>query len=235
VAEGRPYGPHRGEFRPRVDVTIAPRIPTTETRVISPRERLGSLSTLGDGPLGAQEWDPVVRPPPPLWGFDQCSAHSQRSRLNASAMRLDERLKRAKMDGGKDEMAEKGELTPPKRELNQLCDRIFNALADPTRRAIFEHLSSGSELTVRALIEHSGVSQQAVAKHLAILEHAGLVICHPDRRANYYTARLSGAAPLLKWLSRQGILLDQETNSPIAKESGTSSHRRAPSPLSVRG
>jgi DNA-binding transcriptional ArsR family regulator len=138
------------------------------------------------------------------------------------------------MDGGKDEMAEARELAPPRRKLNQLSD-VFNALADPTRRAIFEHLSSGSELTVRALIEHTGVSQQAVAKHLRILEHAGLVICHPDRRANYYTARLSGAAPLIEWLCRQGILLDQQINRPIAKESGTSLHRKAPSPLSVRG
>ena len=48
----------------------------------------------------------------------------------------------------------------------------FRTLADPTRRAIFERLSRDGELTVRALTDHSGVSQPAVSKHLALLKLA---------------------------------------------------------------
>jgi DNA-binding transcriptional ArsR family regulator len=85
-----------------------------------------------------------------------------------------------------------------------------------TRRAILELLSGSGELTVNALIEHLGVTQQAVAKHLGILERAGLVICRRNggRRANYYRTRPSGAAPLLDWLVQQQIVrIDQLTTS----------------------
>ena len=44
--------------------------------------------------------------------------------------------------------------------------QLFTALADPTRRAIFERLSREGEMTVRLLTDNSGVSQPAVSKHL---------------------------------------------------------------------
>ena len=47
-------------------------------------------------------------------------------------------------------------------------DDFFKTLADPTRRAIFERLSRDGEQTVRVLTDHSGVSQPAVSKHLAV-------------------------------------------------------------------
>jgi DNA-binding transcriptional ArsR family regulator len=53
-------------------------------------------------------------------------------------------------------------------------DRTFAALADPTRRAILERLSSG-EATVSELAEPFSVSVQAVSKHLKVLEGAGLI------------------------------------------------------------
>ena len=53
-------------------------------------------------------------------------------------------------------------------------DRIFSALADPTRRTILSRLAQG-EATVNALVAPSGLSQPTVSKHLKILEQAGLV------------------------------------------------------------
>jgi DNA-binding transcriptional ArsR family regulator len=50
----------------------------------------------------------------------------------------------------------------------------FAALADPTRRAILERLAAG-ESTVGELAEPFPVSVQAISKHLAVLERAGLV------------------------------------------------------------
>ncbi|AGA59144.1 putative transcriptional regulator [Thermobacillus composti KWC4] len=60
-------------------------------------------------------------------------------------------------------------------------DAIFKALGDPTRRAILDELSERSELTLfeltaRLIMKHNlSITRQAIAKHLAVLEEAGLV------------------------------------------------------------
>ena len=51
-------------------------------------------------------------------------------------------------------------------------DILFRALADPTRRAIFERLCREGEQTVGSLTVRSGVSQPAVSKHLGVLKQA---------------------------------------------------------------
>ena len=83
-------------------------------------------------------------------------------------------------------------------------DDLFRALADPTRRAIFERLVSDGEQTVRALTDHAGVSQPAVSKHLGVLKVAGLVLDRPDGRSVYYKAKPRGLAPLIDWMSLYG-------------------------------
>lgn len=50
----------------------------------------------------------------------------------------------------------------------------FAALADPTRRAILSRLAAG-EATVNQLAEPFALTQQAVSKHIKVLERAGLV------------------------------------------------------------
>jgi DNA-binding transcriptional ArsR family regulator len=50
----------------------------------------------------------------------------------------------------------------------------FAALADPTRRAILTMLAGG-EATVNQLAEPFPLTQQAVSKHIKVLEHAGLI------------------------------------------------------------
>lgn len=54
-------------------------------------------------------------------------------------------------------------------------DAVFRALADPTRRRILDRLHEQSESTLGALCEGLDMSRQAVSKHLAQLEAAGLV------------------------------------------------------------
>ena len=80
-------------------------------------------------------------------------------------------------------------------------DTLFKSLADPTRRAIFERLSRKGEQTVRALTDHSGVSQPAVSKHLGVLRRAGLVRARHKGRETHYTARPKALAPLVDWMS----------------------------------
>jgi len=52
--------------------------------------------------------------------------------------------------------------------------QVFSALADPTRRAILERLAQG-EATVNQLAEPFAMTQQAVSKHLKVLERARLI------------------------------------------------------------
>src|SRR5260221_7845652 len=80
-------------------------------------------------------------------------------------------------------------------------DDLFKILADPTRRAIFEHLARDGEQTVRALTDRAGVSQPAVSKHLGILKLAGLVRDRRDGRKTHYSAQPEGLAPLIDWMS----------------------------------
>jgi DNA-binding transcriptional ArsR family regulator len=80
------------------------------------------------------------------------------------------------------------------------ANKVFAALADPTRRAIFERLARNGELTVRALTDKAGVSQPAVSKHLGVLKLAGLVHDRHQGRQTHYSVRPKGLAPLADWL-----------------------------------
>ncbi len=55
-------------------------------------------------------------------------------------------------------------------------DLVFRALADPTRRAILDLLRGENGQTLVRLAVRLGASRQAAAKHLAVLEEAGLVV-----------------------------------------------------------
>lgn len=78
-------------------------------------------------------------------------------------------------------------------------DQLFSALADPTRRAIFERLCRRGEQTVGVLTAQAGVSQPAVSKHLGVLKRAGLVTDRHAGRQTHYSARLEALAPLSDW------------------------------------
>jgi DNA-binding transcriptional ArsR family regulator len=56
----------------------------------------------------------------------------------------------------------------------EALNRVFAALADPTRRAILDRLASG-EATVNELAEPFAMTQPAISKHIKVLEQAGLV------------------------------------------------------------
>jgi DNA-binding transcriptional ArsR family regulator len=78
-------------------------------------------------------------------------------------------------------------------------DRVFSALADPTRRAILARLAAG-EATVNELVAPFALSQPTISKHLKVLEGAGLV--SRGRSAQFRPVRLQ-AQPLAdaaQWL-----------------------------------
>jgi len=78
---------------------------------------------------------------------------------------------------------------------------IFRALADPTRRAVFERLAA-AEMSVSELRSGLTVSQPAVSQHLAVLRGAGLVSERRAGRNAYYRDDPQGLEPLLGWIER---------------------------------
>lgn len=79
-------------------------------------------------------------------------------------------------------------------------DRVFRALADPSRRAIFESLTRG-EAAVKDLTARFDISQPAVSQHLAALKEAGLVNGRREGRCVYYRVEPQGLKPLVDWIA----------------------------------
>jgi DNA-binding transcriptional ArsR family regulator len=79
-------------------------------------------------------------------------------------------------------------------------DRVFRALSDPSRRAIFEQLTKG-ESAVRDLTPRFDISQPAVSQHLAVLREAGLVAERKQGRLVFYRVEPSGLRPLVNWIA----------------------------------
>ncbi len=79
-------------------------------------------------------------------------------------------------------------------------ERVFHALADPSRRAIFESLAGG-EAAVKELTARFEISQPAVSQHLATLTRAGLVRRRREGRMVYYRVEPRGLQPLVDWIA----------------------------------
>jgi len=88
--------------------------------------------------------------------------------------------------------------------MQAVTGNVFKALSDPTRRAIFEHLSRDGEQTVHALTHRAGVSQPAVSKHLTVLKRAKLVRHRHEGRETHYSAQPQALAPLVDWMTQYG-------------------------------
>lgn len=79
-------------------------------------------------------------------------------------------------------------------------DRVFSALADPTRRAVLEQLGRGPA-TVSDLAEPFGISLTAIKKHLSILEAAQLVTTEKIGRSRHCRLGSEGLDDAMSWIS----------------------------------
>lgn len=81
---------------------------------------------------------------------------------------------------------------------------LLAALADPTRRALFERLNSQGPASASQLAAELPQSRQAISKHLNLLDSVGLVGRSEQGRRVLYTARLEPLGEVAEWLETVG-------------------------------
>jgi DNA-binding transcriptional ArsR family regulator len=79
-------------------------------------------------------------------------------------------------------------------------DAVFQALADPTRRRLLVTLSASGPATLSELSADMPVSRQAISKHLALLQDAGLVIGRGEVRGRRYQITPAPLADAMGWI-----------------------------------
>jgi DNA-binding transcriptional ArsR family regulator len=88
---------------------------------------------------------------------------------------------------------------------------IFQAIADPTRRAIIA-LIALQAMTPNALAEHFHTSRQAVSKHIKILTECDLVKQEQQGREIYYSLDIQKLKEIDKWLDQFRKLWETQFN-----------------------
>jgi DNA-binding transcriptional ArsR family regulator len=81
------------------------------------------------------------------------------------------------------------------------ASRVFAALADPTRRQVLGLLGGQGDLTATALADRLPISRQAIVKHLAVLDEAGLVVSHRVGREVRYAVRPEALVATARWMA----------------------------------
>jgi DNA-binding transcriptional ArsR family regulator len=79
-------------------------------------------------------------------------------------------------------------------------DAVFQALADPTRRRLMATLSATGPATLSQLSADIPVSRQAISKHLALLQGAGLVVGRGGVRGRRYELTPAPLADAMGWI-----------------------------------
>jgi DNA-binding transcriptional ArsR family regulator len=87
--------------------------------------------------------------------------------------------------------------------------RVFAALADPTRRAVVLELGRRATVTATELAEQHPMTRQALAKHLGVLEQAGLVEHARQGRETRYALRPEPLTEAAGWLVQAGAAWDE--------------------------
>jgi DNA-binding transcriptional ArsR family regulator len=86
--------------------------------------------------------------------------------------------------------------------------RVFDALADPNRRYVVEALAERETATATELAAELPVTRQAVAKHLAALNEAGLVESRREGRETRYELTPGPLAAAMDWMASVGAEWD---------------------------
>lgn len=87
-------------------------------------------------------------------------------------------------------------------------DDLWSAIGDPTRRRLLDLLLNEGSGTATSLSEHLPVTRQAVAKHLAVLDRAGLVHAHSAGREKQFRVDEAQLARAVAQLAEVGATWD---------------------------
>jgi DNA-binding transcriptional ArsR family regulator len=77
---------------------------------------------------------------------------------------------------------------------------VFNAIAEPRRRAIVDLLAFGAEHDVTEIVVKLGLPQPAVSKHLGVLRKVGVVAVHKDGQRRVYRLKPEELKPVHDWI-----------------------------------
>jgi len=78
---------------------------------------------------------------------------------------------------------------------------VFQAIADPTRRAIIQVIA-GKSLTLNTVADSFDISRQAISKHIKILTECGLIIVKDKGRERYCEAKLDQLQQVTAWVDQ---------------------------------
>ena len=87
-------------------------------------------------------------------------------------------------------------------------DDVFFALADPTRREVLRSVALRPELTASRLAGELPITRQAIVKHLAALQKAGLVEPRREGRETLYTLTPAPMMDAMDWMAEVGAAWD---------------------------
>ncbi|MER5684174.1 metalloregulator ArsR/SmtB family transcription factor [Streptomyces sp. NPDC002205] len=92
-------------------------------------------------------------------------------------------------------------MTDGRRSPGEAVDSVLGALADPMRRQLLDLLAAQGEVSATTLAERVPVSRQAVVKHLAVLDAAGLVSGRRVGREVRYAVRPAALDATARWMA----------------------------------
>ena len=93
--------------------------------------------------------------------------------------------------------------------MSTAVDRVFGALADPTRRALLQRLLDEGPHTATRLAERAPVTRQAIVKHLQVLAGAGLAVPEREGREVRWSARPDALDEGVRWMVQAGASWDR--------------------------
>jgi DNA-binding transcriptional ArsR family regulator len=89
---------------------------------------------------------------------------------------------------------------------------VFQAIADPTRRAILGLLAIQS-LTLNAVAENFEISRPAISKHVKVLEECGLIVIKPHGRERYCEVKLDQLNEVSQWVDQYRMFWEHKLDA----------------------
>lgn len=79
---------------------------------------------------------------------------------------------------------------------------VFEAVAEPSRRALLDTLAGGERTAGELVDSLPGLTQPTVSRHLRVLREVGLVEVRPDAQRRIYALRADGLVEISAWIER---------------------------------